>query len=117
MTHSSSFLGKLRRFNAALWRHKYFWTIVLFVVFAGFIDENSYWQYRKLVSENEATQAEIKKYEDMFTRDRARLNELRSDPHALLRVAREDHQMKSADEDVYYIIDSATPDTAGTPAS
>ncbi len=117
MTHPSTVLARLRRFNAALWRHKYFWTIVLFVVFAGFVDENSYWQYRKLVSENEATQAEIKRYEDMFNRDRARLNELRSDPDALLRVAREDHQMKSADEDVYYIIDSAHPDSAGSSAS
>ncbi len=117
MSNLSSFLSKLRRFNAAFWRHKYFWTVLVFVVLAGFVDDNSYWQYRKLLSENEATLEEIKQYEEIFERDRARLDELRSDPNALLRVAREDHKMKSADEDVYYIVDSVEPDTTAADPS
>lgn len=115
MTTPSSFGRKLRQFNAAFWRHKYFWTILLFAIFAGFVDENSYWRYRQLAGENQATLKEIRHYEEIFERDRARLEELRSDPHALLRVAREDHKMKSADEYVYYIVESTVPDTASTP--
>lgn len=94
---------KFRRFMSAVWRHKYVWTIAIFVVLVGFVDENSFWHRYRLKAENEATEAEIKQYEDKFDHDNAKLHQLKTDPRAVLRVAREDHQMKSPDEDVYYI--------------
>lgn len=87
----------------AVWRHKYVWTIVGFVLIVGFFDENSFWQRRQLESQNEETQNEIKKYEQLYEADRKKLQQLKTDPQALIRVARENHQMKSPDEDVYYI--------------
>lgn len=88
----------------AIWRHKYLWTIIGFVLIVGFIDENSFLQRYRLYAENEETQAEVKRYEDKYTADEQKLHQLKSDPQALIRVAREDHQMRSADEDVYYIV-------------
>lgn len=85
-------------------RHKYLWTIGLFILIVGFIDDNSFYNYFRLRRENENLSKEIKTYECKFSHDFEKLNLLKSDPHALIRVAREDHQMKSVDEDVYYIV-------------
>lgn len=98
--------SRLSKLNARIWRHKYLWTIVIFAVHIGFIDANSLWYRYRLTQENKATMAEIARYEKDFENDRAKLNRLSSDPEALLRVARENHQMKAADEDVYYIVES-----------
>lgn len=94
-----------------IWRHKYVWTIILFLVFVGFVDENSFWNRYKLVADNEETTTEIEQYEKRYERDQTKLRQLKSDPQALIRVAREEHQMKSPDEDVYYITHS---DSAAT---
>lgn len=102
--HMSSRLSKL---NARIWRHKYFWTIVIFSVHLGFIDANSLWYRYRLTRENKATLKEIAYYEKSFENDRDKLKRLSSDPEALIRVARENHQMKAADEDVYYIVENS----------
>ncbi|MDO4929749.1 MAG: septum formation initiator family protein [Bacteroidales bacterium] len=94
---------RFRHILAMVWKHKYFWTIAIFVVVVGFLDENSFWNKYKLREENDQTAEEIKKYEDKYHHDELKLKQLKSDPQALIRVAREDHQMKSPDEDVYYI--------------
>ncbi len=102
------YINKLLSLAKGIWRRKYLWTITLFVVIIGFVDENSYWNRRKLVEENEATMAEITRYEERYKSDEARLNQLKSDPQALIRVARENHHMKSSDEDVYYVVSEDT---------
>ena len=92
-------------------RHKYVWTIGLFVLIVGFIDDNSYYNYFLLKKDNAELDKEIKKYEDKFNHDYAKLRQLKTDPRALIKVAREDHQMKSSDEDVYYIVHSDSLNT------
>lgn len=104
--------AKLRRFNSAIWRHKYIWTIVVFVIFVGFIDANSFFHRFMLNRENQILEEEIKRYEDKYNTDSRRIEQLRSDPDAIIKVAREDHKMKSDDEDVYYILDQASADSA-----
>lgn len=96
-------ISRLRNVVARVWRQKYFWTILIFLLFVGFLDDNSFWNRYKLEEENSRTAAEVKAYEDKFHHDELKLHQLKSDPQALIRVAREDHQMKSPDEDVYYI--------------
>ncbi len=97
-----------RRVLHAIWRHKYIWTFALFVFFVGFADENSCYNKYKLDRENAEKEAEIKAFEAQYAADQRKLNQLRTDPQALIRVAREDHRMQSADEDVYYIVDTDT---------
>ncbi|MBQ8277390.1 MAG: septum formation initiator family protein [Bacteroidaceae bacterium] len=99
--------SRLSKLNARIWRHKYFWTIVIFSVHLGFIDANSLWYRYRLTRENKATLKEIAYYEKSFENDRNKLKRLSSDPEALIRVARENHQMKAADEDVYYIVENS----------
>lgn len=99
--------SRLSKLNARIWRHKYFWTIVIFSVHLGFIDANSLWYRYRLTQENKATLKEIAYYEKSFENDRNKLKRLSSDPEALIRVARENHQMKAADEDVYYIVENS----------
>ena len=50
-------------------RHKYVWTIGLFVLIVGFIDDNSYYNYFLLKKDNAELDKEIKKYEDKFNHD------------------------------------------------
>ena len=104
-------LSFLRKFLSVMARHKYVWTIGLFVLIVGFIDDNSYYNYFLLKKDNAELDKEIKKYEDKFNHDYAMLRQLKTDPRALIKVAREDHQMKSADEDVYYIVHSDSLNT------
>ena len=61
-------------------RHKYVWTIGLFVLIVGFIDDNSYYNYFLLKKDNAELDKEIKKYEDKFNHDYAKLRQLKTDP-------------------------------------
>ncbi len=97
---------KLTRFVAAVCRHKYLLTIAFFILHVGFLGTNSFWNKSRLSRQNEEMENEIKQYERQFHASQAKLHRLKSDPGALIRVAREDHQMKSPGEDVYYIIQS-----------
>lgn len=99
-TRHLSLMNILRAFL----HHKYFWTLLLFIIVAGFIDEDSTWRLYKLRAENEVTRSDIRKLEQKFRADSHRLRLLHTDPDMLVRVAREQHFMKSEDEDVYIII-------------
>ncbi len=105
------FLKFLQHIGRSIARHKYLWTLLIFLLIVGFIDENSFWQRYRLIQENEATEAEVQEYEQRYNRDRNELRGLKSDPQARLRVARESHQMRSPDEDVYYIVTADTDST------
>lgn len=86
-----------------LWRHKYLWTIVLFIVIVGFLDENSFWQRYQIHAENERLREEIKNYQDKYARDTKELEELDKSPEAVEKVARLRLYMKADKEDVYII--------------
>ena len=45
-------LSFLRKFLSVMARHKYVWTIGLFVLIVGFIDDNSYYNYFLLKKDN-----------------------------------------------------------------
>ncbi|GFI33947.1 hypothetical protein IMSAGC014_00435 [Bacteroidaceae bacterium] len=101
-------LGRgLRALFGSVWRHKYIWVIALFLIHVGFVDNNSFWRRYQLVAENEATMREIKRYEEKFEADRSQLRHLKTDPEALIRIARENHRMKAEGEDIYYIIENS----------
>lgn len=89
-----------------VWRHKYIWTAIIYIVIVGFVDDNSFLRRFNLAADNNKTSEEIKRYEALYHKDCQRLHELKSNPQALIRVAREDHQMKSPDEDVYYTVNA-----------
>ena len=94
---------KLNVVASPLRRHKYLWTTLVFLLIIGVLDENSLISRYQLHARNEATRAEIRKYEEQYQRDQRDLQEMQNSPDAVERVARMDLLMKTPDEDVYVI--------------
>lgn len=94
---------KLNRFCRSLFHQKYGWTIVAFIVIAGFVDSNSLWHRYQIKMQNDALRREIASYEAQYNADTHELNDIEHNPDAVERVARVNLYMKTADEDVYVI--------------
>ncbi|MBQ0164870.1 MAG: septum formation initiator family protein [Bacteroidaceae bacterium] len=84
-------------------RHKYIWTILLFVLIAGFLDENSLWRFFQLRRHNDDLKEEIALYEQEYKEVSNELLRLKQSPRAYEELARVRLYMKSDDEDVYVI--------------
>lgn len=98
---------KLYLFCRNLLRKKYLWTIVAFIVIAGFVDSNSFWHRYQIKLQNDALRQEIAAYKAQYNADTHELNDIEHNPDAVERVARVNLYMKTANEDVY-IIESDT---------
>lgn len=92
---------------AGLWgllaRYKYPITIVVGVAIVGFIDDNSLMkrlQYDLQISE---MKDEIRKYNIQNEQSVRALDELRRNPKAIEKIARERYFMKADDEDIYVL--------------
>ena len=94
----------------ALVRHKTFWTIFVFVIYAGFIDPHSLLQFYRLHSENDARRAEIASLEARYNHHELRLEELATSQDAIESVARVTLKMKTDDEDLYIVEDGESVD-------
>ncbi|MBQ8051065.1 MAG: septum formation initiator family protein [Bacteroidaceae bacterium] len=86
-------------------RHKYFVVIAFFAIMLGFADENSFWARRQRIQEIEALKAERREYQNKYDQDTRALEELETNPEAVVRTAREKYLMKYPDEDVYVFMD------------
>lgn len=98
---------KIKNFCRSLFYKKYLWTIVIFIIVAGFVDSNSIWHRYQIKLQNDALRREIASYEAQYNADTRELNDIEHNPDAVERVARVNLYMKTADEDVY-IIESDT---------
>lgn len=99
MSKIKSFFNFLGR----LWYLKYVVVCILGVLIVGFLDENSVWahvRYRQQIAELET---EIEKYESIHQKNEKQINELRKNPKAIEKIARERYFMKAADEDVFVL--------------
>lgn len=94
---------KLSSLGRSVWRHKYFWTILLFIVLVGFIDSNSMLQRYRLTENNAALREEIHQYEELYNADSRTFRELQVSEEAVENVARVELFMKTDNEDVYVI--------------
>ncbi|MBR5061885.1 MAG: septum formation initiator family protein [Prevotella sp.] len=91
--------------------YKYLIVIVIGIVVVGFVDENSFMrriQYELQISD---LKAEIKKYNDRNEADMRQLRELKRNPKAIQKIARERYFMKADDEDIFVLSDDITPAT------
>jgi cell division protein FtsB len=83
--------------------NKYVVTVVVFLVFLVFVDENNLVRrvaYAKTVRE---LKKEIRHYRRMSDDSQRRLERLHSSNSELERVAREDYLMKKANEEVFVV--------------
>lgn len=85
--------------------YKYLIVIVVGVSIISFLDENSFmriFQYKMEISD---LKSEIKKYNDTNENDIRQLRELKRNPKAIQKIARERYFMKADDEDIYVLSD------------
>ena len=87
-------------------QHKYFVVIAFFAIMVGFVDENSFWDRRQRLQEIAALRAEKRSYQNRFDEDTKALQELNTNPEAVVRVAREQYYMKYPSEDIYVFMDA-----------
>ncbi len=100
-------MGKLNTFWNCVRRYKYFFVVCAFVLLVGVIDENSFVNRFRHQEEIRELRQEIRKYTDSYNRDSEMLEELRSDPEAVVRLARERYYMREANEDVFVVREMA----------
>lgn len=89
--------------------YKYLIVIVVGVAIISFVDENSFmriFQYKMEISD---LKAEIKKYNETNENDIRQLKELKRNPKAIQKIARERYFMKADDEDIFVLSDDITP--------
>lgn len=94
-------MSRLYNFWNYFRRHKYFFVIVLFVAWMGFLDENSLlnrYEHKQTLND---LRREIRKYTESYEHDTRYLKEMDTNPEVLTEIARERYYMKTADEDVF----------------
>lgn len=89
--------------------NKYWIVVILGVLIVGFLDENSllkHIQNRMLVSD---LKEQIDTYNSQYERDEQQIKELRRNPKAITKIAREKYFMKADDEDIFVLSDDQKP--------
>lgn len=103
-------MSKLRWLTNTISHYKYLIVIVIGVAAIGFLDDESVVQRVKLDMQIDDMEAEINKYTKLYETDAARLQELKRDPRAVTKIAREQYFMKTDEEDIYVLSDDKTDD-------
>ena len=97
--------NRLNNILAFVAHYKYFITIVIGVLIVGFLDENSIRAIVKNKVRISELQDMIDRYNQEYEHDSKKLNDMKTDPKAIERVAREDYFMKADDEDTFVLSD------------
>lgn len=85
--------------------NKYWIVIILGVLIVGFLDENSLLQHVRYRMQVRDLNEQIENYNAQYERDEAKLRELRLNPKAITKIARENYFMKADDEDIFVLSD------------
>ena len=90
-------------FLLPLFRNKYSFTLILFFIWVVFFDSNNL--IERVIQLKQVHQLEKDKifYEEKIRDDRAKLEELESNPANLEKFAREHYLMKKDNEDIFII--------------
>lgn len=95
-------------------RFKYQITIIIGVLFVGFLDEDSIMKYIELEYQISDLKEEIAKYENKYQKDSEELKRLQRDPKEMARVARERYFMKKDNEDIFVLSTDEKPSDSNT---
>lgn len=92
-----------------LWKfigHNKYWIVIIFgILIVGFLDENSLLQHVQNSIQIRALKEQIEIYNARYERDEQQLKELRRNPGAITKIAREKYFMKADDEDIFVLSD------------
>ena len=86
-------------------RFKFHIVIILGVLIVGIVDENSFMKRIEYAYQIDDLKREIQKYHSQYKHDMQQLKELKTDPKAIARVARERYFMKADNEDIFVLSD------------
>lgn len=101
--HESDMSKKLTSLWSILARYKYLITSVVGVVVVVFVDDNSLMKRLQYDLQISQIKEEIRKYNLQDEQSTKALNELRRNPKAIEKIARERYFMKAEDEDIYVL--------------
>lgn len=86
--------------------HNKYWIVGIIGVFiVGFFDENSITHRINQEMEIRSLKEQIAVYNERYEKDEALLKELRRNPEAIARIARERYMMRTDDEDIFVLDD------------
>lgn len=92
-----------------LWRfvvsNRYWIVLILGVLFVAVLDENSFLAQMQNDIQINDLKEQIDRYNTQYERDKQRLDELRRNPKAITKIARENYMMKADDEDIFVLSD------------
>lgn len=98
-------MSKLYPLWSFIGHNKYWIVIILGVLIVGFFDENSLLQHVHYRMQVRELKGQIEEYDVQYERDEAKLRELRLNPKAITKIARENYFMKADDEDIFVLSD------------
>ena len=94
-----------------LCHYKYIIVSVVGMLIVGVVDDNSFRKFIELELQIDDLKSEIKKYNSQNEADTKQLRELKRNPKAIEKIARERYFMKADDEDIYVLsTDEKKPD-------
>ena len=94
-----------------LCHYKYIIVSVVGILIVGVVDDNSFRKFIELELQIDDLKSEIKKYNSQNEADTKQLRELKRNPKAIEKRARERYFMKADDEDIYVLsTDEKKPD-------
>jgi cell division protein FtsB len=102
-------MSKSNPVYAFLSHNKYWIVLIVGVLIVGVLDENSFYQRVKYDLQIEELKTKIAEYNAQYERDEAQLRELRRNPKAITKIARERYFMKADDEDIFVLSDDLQP--------
>ena len=91
--------------------YKYLIVLVVGVAVVGFFDENSFMRRMKLDMQISDLEDEISRYKAENEKDTRQLRDLRRNPKAIEKIARERYFMKADDEDIFVLSDDEKTNT------
>ena len=110
-------MSKVKNFVAWLGRlryMKYLVVLVLGVMFVGFLDDNSLWAHLRNKNRISELNAEIEHFDQSYQRDQSQIDELKNNPKAIEKIARERYFMKADDEDIFVLSDDDVATTGNS---
>ena len=93
----------LRKTWRVIGRFRYVIVIVVALSIIAFIDSNSFIERVKHKERISELKAEIKQYNDAYTRDSLMIKRMGTHPEIVERIARERYLMKADDEDIFIL--------------
>ena len=90
--------------------HNRYWIVVIVgVLIVGVLDENSFMKRVELEMQINILNAQIDDFNSQYEYAETRLRQLRMNPKAITKIARENYFMKADDEDIFVLSDDKRP--------